>query len=257
MTLEISTSEQSEAVVLIKAAPQVGVKHGETVCCAAIDIYGNWKRLYPVSFRYLEEGKKFGRWERISFRWRKSLDDPRIESCRIDHNSLEIVGVLKKSERERFLASSVVTSLEKERREGRSLALLKPEVTGFYHERKTDQEFAEQKAKFDALLAQPDLFNTAPLIPYSPAPYKFKYQYRTEDGKREGTCQDWEIEATFFNWSHEYGEAEALTRIEKVFGEDYPQKGMLLAMGTHSLHPDTWLINGVIRMDDVMQPSLF
>ena len=257
MASEILTSGQSEAIVLIKAAPQVGVKHGETVCCAAIDLYGKWKRLYPVSFRYLDDGKKFGRWDRIAFKWRQSIDDPRIESCRIDQDSLAIVGELKKSEREGFLSSSIVTSLDRERGEGRSLALLKPEVTGFFFERKTEREFADQKAKFNALRAQADLFNNAPLIPYSPSPFLFKYQYRTDDGKREGACQDWEIEATFYNWSREYGETAALDRMQNVFGEDYPKKGMLLAMGTHSLHPDTWLINGVIRMDDVAQPSLF
>jgi hypothetical protein len=32
---------------------------------------------------------------------------------------------------------------------------------------------------------------------------------------------------------------------------------MLLAMGTHSLYPDTWLINGVIRHDNIKQIPLF
>jgi hypothetical protein len=41
--------------------------------------------------------------------------------------------------------------------------------------------------------------------------------------------------------------------MERVFGEEYPGKGMLLAMGTHSIYPDTWLINGVIRLDDIKQ----
>jgi hypothetical protein len=40
------------------------------------------------------------------------------------------------------------------------------------------------------------------------------------------------------------------------FGEEYPRKGMLLAMGTHSQYPDTWLINGIIRLDQVQQFSL-
>ena len=82
------------------------------------------------------------------------------------------------------------------------------------------------------------------MIPYKPCPYRFKYRYRTDDGVREGTCQDWEIEATFFKWA-------------KRYGEEYPTKGMLLAMGTHSLHPNTWLINGVVRLDDIQQLSLF
>ena len=74
---------------------------------------------------------------------------------------------------------------------------------------------------------------------------------------REGTCQDWEMEATYFRWSKDYGESAALEKMQKTFGEDYPKKGMLLAMGTHSLYPDTWLINGIIRLDDIKQPSLF
>lgn len=65
------------------------------------------------------------------------------------------------------------------------------------------------------------------------------------------------MEATYFNWAKRYGEVKALAEMRRVFGEDYPQKGMLLAMGTHSLYPDTWLINGVIRLDEIRQFSLF
>jgi len=32
---------------------------------------------------------------------------------------------------------------------------------------------------------------------------------------------------------------------------------MVLAMGTHSLYPDVWLINGIIRLDEITQLSLF
>lgn len=95
------------------------------------------------------------------------------------------------------------------------------------------------------------------MIPYQPCPYRFKFAYGTDDGQREGTCQDWELEATYFRRSRRYGEEEAIRQMARVFGEEYPAKGMLLAMGTHSLYPDTWLINGVIRMDEVRQLTLF
>jgi hypothetical protein len=64
------------------------------------------------------------------------------------------------------------------------------------------------------------------------------------------------MEATYYNWSRSHGEVEALKRIKQTFGENYPRLGMLLAMGTHSLYPDTWLINGVIRLDDIDQLAL-
>ena len=252
----LETSGETEAIILIKAAPQVGQKHGETVCCAGVDLKNNWLRLYPVSFRHLDEAQKFGRWDRVCFRWSLPKDDQRTESRRVDQQSLSVTGEMPKRERQNFLSPLIVTSLDKEREKNKSLALLNAEILDFFYEQKTDDEIAKEAAKFKALHDQADLFNTKPLIPYRPAPYKFKYRYRSDDGQREGTCQDWEIETTFYKWSKLYGKQEALGKICKVFGEVYPQKGMLLAMGTHSQYPDTWLINGVIRLDEIKQLSL-
>ncbi|MBC6416520.1 MAG: hypothetical protein GDA47_01650 [Rhodospirillales bacterium] len=239
-------SGETEAIVIIKAAPQTSQKHGETVCCAAIDLQGKWLRLYPISFRSLEEGQKFGRWDRVRFKWRMPADDARVESRRVDQASLEIVGKLKKAERQQFLSRSIVTSLDKELDEKRSLALLKAEITGFKAEPKSNDDIKEEAARFDALRNQKDLFNTEPIIPHKACPYRFKYRYRSDDGKREGTCQDWETETTYHRWERKYGREHTLAKMEKVFGEEYPSKGMLLAMGTHSRHLKTWSINGVV-----------
>lgn len=247
---ENARSGETEAVVIIKAAPQAGQRHGETVCCAGIDLNGNWLRLYPVSFRTLDDGKKFARWDRIKFRWRLPNDDRRVESRRIDQDSISIIGTLKPADRERFLSRLIVTSLDRERQAGRSLALLRAKIIEFRFEPKSAEEIKAEKGNFDRLRAQTDLFNTKPVIPYEPCPYKFKYRYRTDDGSREGTCQDWEVEATHYLWTRKYGNAKALNEMQRVFGEEYPRKGMLLAMGTHSLYPDTWLINGVIRYEE-------
>ncbi|MBC8267236.1 MAG: hypothetical protein H8E36_00640 [Rhodospirillaceae bacterium] len=250
-------SGETEAIILIKAAPQVGDTHGETVCCAGVDLEGNWLRLYPVSFRYLKDGQKFGRWDKVSFLWSSPRDDRRVESRRIDQQSLTIIGDLPKRERGQFLNSLIVTSLNKEREAGRSLALLKADIKDFIYEKKTDDEIAKETEKFKLIRDQADMFNSKPLIPYRPAPYKFKYRYETDDGRREGTCQDWEIEATFYKWSKLYGEDGALERLVNRWGKEYPEKGVFFAMGTHSQYPDTWLINGIIRFDEVPQLSLF
>lgn len=155
------------------------------------------------------------------------------------------------------MADNHVTSLATERARNRSLALLKPKDIRFVIERKSDSKMAEESAEFDQMRKQQDMFNQTEAVPYSPCPYQFKYTYLTDDGKRNGTCQDWEIEATFFKWRKLYSESSALTRIQEVFGAEYPEKGMLFAMGTHSRYPDVWLINGVLRFDDTNQRSLF
>jgi hypothetical protein len=251
-----STSGVTEAVILVKAAPQISQKHGETVCCAGIDIYGNWLRIYPVAFRSLAHGQKFGRWDRIQFKSRAASDDARSESRRIDQQSLQIVGKLPEGERDRYLTKAVVTGLDAERRAGKSLALLRPQSPTFLYERKTDADFADDFRRFAELRKQQDLFNAGHVVPYEPCPYVFKYRYRTDDGEREGTCQDWEIEATFFKWSQKYGVQGALDAMTKRFGDEYPAKGMALAMGTHSRWPDRWLINGIVRLDEIKQLAL-
>lgn len=90
----------------------------------------------------------------MKFKWRLPNDDCRIESRRVDQDSLEIVGKLREAERERFLAKSIVTSLDREREEGRSLALLRADILAFKAEEKSAEEVARETAKFEALRAQ-------------------------------------------------------------------------------------------------------
>ena len=162
---------------------------------------------------------------------------------------------MKPSERERFLAKSIVTSVNKERVAGKSLALLRPEISEFVVTKKSSQDIIVEQTRFEAIRAQADFF-AKEVVPYHPCPYQFQYRYRSDDGERFGTCQDWEIEATFFHWSRLYGEKKAILEMQRVFGDEMPRKGLLLAMGTHSQYPDTWLINGVVRLDGVTQQSL-
>lgn len=246
-----------EAVILIKASPVIGEKHGETVCCAGLDLYGNWLRLYPVSFRVLEQSKRFRRWDRVSFKWRLPSNDARIESRHVDNQSLEIKGHVKSIERQAFLNKHVVHSLRREHEEGRSLALLQPEISDFLITRKTPEKLAKQQREIDIFHAQDDMFIPRPSIPVKACPYEFKYRYRTEDGSREGTCQDWETEATFFNWRNLYGEEEAIEKMKEQFGNILPKRGLYFAMGTHSLYPETWLINGLIQFTPPAQDTLF
>ena len=247
----------AEAFVLIKAAPVIGDKHGETVCSAGVDIYGNWLRLYPVSFRVLDDSKRFKRWDKVKFSWRKPTNDLRVESRHVNNQTLEICGSLKRGERRSFLNKHSVTSLIKERQEGRSLALLYPEILEFRVLRKSADKLMEQQRKIDLFHSQEDMFIPRPAIPVKACPFDFKYRYRTDDGEREGTCQDWETEATFFKWRNEYGEEKALVEMQRQFGEILPKRGLYFAMGTHSLYPETWLINGLIQLSHTDQATLF
>ena len=95
------------------------------------------------------------------------------------------------------------------------------------------------------------------LVALDPCPYAFKFDYEDGDGQlHKATCDDWETTAMFYNLSRRYGAEHALQRMHHVFNESYPAKGMVFAMGTHSLFPDVWLLVGVLRLDPTHQLPL-
>ncbi|MCK1449616.1 hypothetical protein IVB36_01470 [Bradyrhizobium sp. 35] len=241
-----------EAIIIVKAAPQLSGKHGETVCTAAVTRSREWVRLYPIAFRTLQDAQQFRRWDVVRYTAQRPRDDRRVESRRLDHQSLTIGGSLPQRERYGLVAPMVVESLEDERAQGRSLAFIRPKITRFTVEKKPDAELEDERQKYQLAAKQTDLF-LGPIIPYAPCPYRFKYDYETKDGKRTGTCQDWETEATFFNWQKQYSEEETIKKMKARWGEEMPSKGLLFAMGTHSQYPDTWLINGLVQMSDFGQ----
>lgn len=250
---------EDEAYVIVKAAPRPSQKHGVTVCCAALDRASNWVRLYPVSFRYLQERQRFSRWDKVKYRWRKPrvLADDRVESRRVDDRSFEIIGSLPPSQRHQLLNRCAVTSLKAELLAKRSLALLKPEILDFRYEKRSAEEISKEVRNREFLRAQGDMFSTNEDVPLETIPYKIKYSYRDEDGEHVGTCQDWETEATYLRRRHELGSDQAaLDWMMARFGDEWPKKGIALAMGTHRHHPDQWLINGVVRLDESTQGLL-
>ena len=57
----------------------------------------------------------------------------------------------------------------------------------------------------------------------------------------------------FYGFQRRYGEPRALAEMDRVFNHNYPSKGVVFAMGTHSLFPDVWLLVGVLRLDRTEQ----
>lgn len=244
-----------EAIIVVKAAPQLSSRHGETVCTAGITRGGQWVRLFPIAFRTLEEAQQFKRWDVVSYSWQLPRDDRRGESRRVQHRSLTVVASFPKDQRFGLITPMVKESLEHESTAGRSLAFIRPAIRKFMIEKKHSDEIAQEREKFDTAAKQTDLF-LAPILPYQPCPYRFRYEYDSKDGRRTGTCQDWETEATFFYWRKQHSEAEALNRMQARWGEEMPTRGLLFAMGTHSLYPNVWLINGLIQMAEFGQLTL-
>ncbi|MDS4011715.1 MAG: hypothetical protein RKK15_09970 [Defluviicoccus sp.] len=245
---------RERVLVLVKALPHAGERHGETVCCAGVTESGEWRRQFPIHFRTLEQ--KFRRWQWIDYEWLKPKDDHRPESRRVQEHT--IVGRSEMPERERagFLAPLILPSTEAAAAKGQTLALIRPRNVRFGYKKKKPQEIATERQAYASAARQGSFF-VKTLTALEPCPYEFRFEYESEDGKpHSNVCDDWETGAMFYKFRERYGEAQALRLMDRTFNHDYPTKGMALALGTHSRYPGTWLLVGVIRLDMISQMTL-
>lgn len=256
MNSSIEFPNAGKAAVIIKAAPDIGQKHGETVCVAGLDYDGFWHRLYPVPFRDLKPEQRFSRWDVIEFRWRSAPDDKRAESKRIDPQSIVKVGKVPMSERHGFARRAIVDSLDEQLKQNKSFALIRPENPKFSVVPYKKEELERERAQREEIHRQTDMFSD-PSISKEPPPYRFKYKFEFDGKSRNYNCIDWETEATFFKWKESLGEERAIKDMEAKFGDEWPKKGMVFAMGTHrNPNWENWLLSGILRVDQEDQLSL-
>ncbi len=248
-------SGHDRVLVLVKAIPHAGARQGETVCCAGVTDRGEWRRQYPIHFRRLQS--QFGRWQWIDYDWVSPKGgDARWESRRVQEDTIAVGAKMARGERARFLNPLVLPSMNAAATLGRSLTLVRPLKTRFRWKAKTPVQIEAERRKYQAASDQLSLLD-AELAALNPCPYAFKFEFETEDGiGHEMTCEDWETAATFYRWERLLGAKAALEKMGTVFNEEYPIAGMAFAMGTHSRHPDQWLLVGVLRLDPIRQATL-
>ena len=85
---------ETKVLIFGKTYPELSSKYYETVCTAGVLENGKFIRLYPIPFRYLENDKLFSKYQWLSMRIKKSSDDPRPESFKVDPNSIKIIGTI-------------------------------------------------------------------------------------------------------------------------------------------------------------------
>ncbi len=237
--------------MLVKALPHAGSKHGETVCCAGVTLDRQWRRQFPVSFRYLED-QKFVRWQWVEYAWRKPTDDNRPESQRVQDDTIKLGNKMRVTERAEFLSPMIVGSTSEAADNGATLALIRPRNPVFSYKKKRSERIEKERREY-AVAANQLSFLTQQKKPFEPCPYEFRFKYTTEDGDHDNVCGDWETAAMFYKFSRKYGDKDALRMMDETFNLDHPDKGMAFVLGTLIRNPSTWHLVGVIRLDEVDQ----
>lgn len=148
----------------------------------------------------------------------------------------------------------VASSVEDLANRGASLGLIRPNNTRFTVRKRTPAEIDEEKNAFELAAKQLSIFDEE-LAALKPTPFEFRFNFSDASGSHNYRNGDWEAHAMYWAAVNKHGmsEAEALEWMDQVFNVDYPQNGMLFAVGNMLKRPQTWQLLGVLRVDEPAQ----
>lgn len=204
-------------LITVKAPPNPSKKYQETNCCAGIEIdTGKWIRLYPIPFRLLNDYQQFPKYSIISVACTKPLRDKRIESYKIDQDSIEIlrqVGTRNSWDERKSIVlptlSSSFCEILEEVKHHKSLGIFKPDNIVF----KVGKTVSKDKKKRQVAYKQHHLFDKT-LKPLEEIPFSFYYEFKCH---RCPTCNghklmihDWELTQAYRSWRHKYEDKNLL-----------------------------------------------
>ncbi|ASJ60580.1 hypothetical protein SMB554_16115 [Sinorhizobium meliloti] len=242
-----STRKESRVTILVKALPRPSSGHSETVCCAGVTSAGEWKRLYPI--RYRHGGETFDRWDNVSFSYVANPHDKRAESCKVLQGTLTNHGPCRPSDKQALIEPLITPTLEAAAALGRSLTAIRPTSLRFKYRRKRPQIIAAEKAAYVTAARQVNMLDKD-VQAFEPTPFALSFAFTDQEGNTHThQCGDWETHATFYKWSKDYGEEDALRRLTEKYEKEYMDKGVVLVLGTIAKRPRQWTLLGIVRLD--------
>lgn len=269
-------------LIAVKTYPTLSKKYGELVCTAGLREDGTWVRIYPVTFRRLEDNIRYHKWAWIELELKRNPGDPRPESHRpIDLSAMRIVGEIPPGEnwqarKDLVLGKGdVYDDLEQiiklaNVKNVLSLVTFKPtEILDFVvedAEREWDQgtiAILQNRARQGDLFASPEEIKEQFRI-VNKVPYKFSYRFQDHAGKESTMMiEDWEIGQLYWNClkDGERTEDEAVALVKQKYWDEFvTQRDLHLFLGTtrqfHGRAPNPFVITGVFYPPRTEQMSL-
>ncbi len=238
----------------------------EASCTGGITDQGNWIRLFPVPYRFLDEDQRFSKWHWIEVQVTKPTSDIRPESFKIKPESIKILGEIG-TEREWRERRALVKPLlrpsmcairrERDERGAPTLGLFKPaEIKRLLIEPAAEKWTADE----ERILRQDTLFQKAPAETLEKLPFNFKYEFRCADvgcNGHEMMCTDWEMGQAYRRWRREYGDGWERSFRQKFEADMIQKFDTHLFVGTVHRRPGTWIIVGLFYAPFETAPDLF
>ncbi|WP_437193512.1 hypothetical protein [Planctomicrobium sp. SH527] len=251
---KIAGSEATiELMVNCKTYPAVSEKYVETVCTGGVQRNGEFVRLYPVPFRFLNSEEQYERWDIIQVRAYRTTRDKRPESWHfIPGTPIKKIGSTKENESERWqwMSKAVFASTEEMESRGLTNGCVEIEPLELYWK----PDLKEWSASQLRVIHQGDLFakggqmkGLSDVIPWQ---YRLKYREKSTGREFDGKVLAWSYYAGYRSRIRDgKTELEALESVantvrKSIFNDS---RSVFAILGTHSRFGH-WMISALYHL---------
>jgi hypothetical protein len=252
MARVVGSEKTIDVLVNCKTYPAVSKKYLETVCTGGMSREGNFVRLYPIPFRFLDEKEQYDRWDLIRVRVYRDTKDPRPESWHLEQgSSIDIIeNVQSETARWEWMRKGVFDSSEQMEQKGLTNGLVEIWPAELYWEPESKKWSANQMQ----VLTQGNLFHSEQLMQSlsERVPWQFKLRFteKTTGRKFDQKVLAWSYYQGFRRQLRELGDDQkALAAVrEKVYQSIMnPDRSVFAIFGTHSRFGH-WMISGLYHV---------
>ena len=228
-------------LITVRTYPCVSARYTETVCTGAITDKGEWRRLVPVSLRYLEEDRQFRTFDVVELDVNPGKDGrPETRSPHLP--SLKVTDHLDEwGARWAWVKPTVFRSLADMKSQGRTLApVAVAEVLEFTAKPSDPDWTPEQKEK----LKQELLFEERK--PLEKLPYEFRFRWRDCGGEsHDSLILSWEILETYRQYRLDYQDPIDVMRNKWLGDLCGPKRQVHFFMGNIAKWREVFCVTGV------------
>lgn len=247
----IGSEKTIELMVNCKTYPAVSKKYIETVCTGGVQANGEFVRLYPIPFRFLEDEEQYGRWDVIRVQVYRDTKDNRPESWHLQPGTrIEVVGKITTDKRRwDWMKATVHDSTESMREAGVTNGCVEIQPLEFYWK----PEKKEWSSSQLQTLNQGHLFISEEVLDTlaDRVPWQYRLKYREKNSGREGDAKvlAWSLYQGLRRRLRTMDEVSALeataSRVkESIFN---PEKSVFAIFGTHS-RSGHWMISALYHV---------
>ncbi len=249
---KIIGSEQTiELMVNCKTYPAVSKKYVETVCTGGVQATGEFVRLYPVPFRFLDGEEQYGRWDIIRVQVYRDSKDDRPESWHLQPGTkIEVVKSVSTDKRRwEWMQPTVHTSTEAMTEAGITNGCVEIEPIEFYWKRDDKIWTASQiqvMSQGNLFISEDDLKSLADRVPWQ---FRLKFKEKKPGREDDAKVLAWSLYQGLRRRLQTMDEDTALAATADTVKKSIfnPDKTVFAIFGTHSRFGH-WMISALYHV---------